>query len=57
MDTLRTRLQEVGLLAHGKRKGAHRKKRERRPLPGMLIHQPTISEAFDGTRYERVALL
>ena len=32
-------LQKSNLLAKGKRKGAHRKKRERAPLPGMLIHQ------------------
>jgi hypothetical protein len=42
---VKTRLQEVGLLAQGQRKGTHRKKRERRPLPGMLIHQ-------DGSRHE-----
>ena len=32
-------LQKSNLLTKGKRKGAHRKKRERAPLPGMLIHQ------------------
>lgn len=32
-------LQGAGLVTLGKRKGAHRKRRERAPLPGMLIHQ------------------
>ncbi len=37
-------LQSRGLLARAPRRGAHRKKRERRPLPGMLLHQ-------DGSRH------
>jgi transposase len=45
---VKTHLQSAGLLERGKAKGAHRKKRERRPLPGMLIHQ-------DGSRHERLA--
>jgi hypothetical protein len=32
-------LQAAGLVAKAKRRGAHRKKRERRPLPGMLLFQ------------------
>jgi len=28
-----------GLLEKAKRRGAHRRKRERRPLPGMMLHQ------------------
>ncbi len=32
-------LQASGLVVAGKRKGAHRKRRDRAPLPGMLIHQ------------------
>jgi hypothetical protein len=27
-----------GLVARGRRRGVHRKRRERRPLPGMLPH-------------------
>jgi hypothetical protein len=42
------RLQEAGLVAKGKAKGAHRRKRERMALPGMMIHQ-------DGSRHEWVA--
>jgi transposase len=40
-------LQAAGLVAKAKRRGAHRKRRERRPLPGMMLHQ-------DGSRHEWV---
>ena len=45
---VKQRLQAAGLVAKGKQKGAHRKKRERMALPGMMIHQ-------DGSRHEWVA--
>lgn len=41
-------LQKAGLVTKAHKRGAHRKKRERMPLPGMLIHQ-------DGSRHEWVA--
>src|SRR5271155_1941475 len=31
-------LQGAGLMAHGRKRGQHRKRRPRRPLPGMLLH-------------------
>ncbi len=31
-------LQEAGLVKRKARRGVHRKRRERRPLPGMLLH-------------------
>jgi transposase len=31
-------LQGAGLVRRGRRRGAHRRRRERRPLPGMLLH-------------------
>ena len=31
-------LQGAGLVARGKKRGQHRRRRERRPLPGMLLH-------------------
>jgi transposase len=37
-------LQSKGLLEKAKRRGAHRRKRPRRPLPGMMLHQ-------DGSRH------
>lgn len=41
----KTFLQSKGLLERAKRRGAHRRKRPRRPLPGMMLHQ-------DGSRHE-----
>jgi transposase len=41
-------LQSKGLLARARRRGAHRRKRPRRPLPGMMLHQ-------DGSRHEWLA--
>ena len=38
-------LQGSGLVARGRKRGAHRKRRERRPLPGMLLH-------IDGSRHQ-----
>ena len=37
-------LQSKGLLEKAKRRGAHRRKRPRRPMPGMMLHQ-------DGSRH------
>src|SRR5260370_10839164 len=37
-------LQGAGLVAQGRKRGVHRKRRPRRPLPGMLLH-------VDGSRY------
>ena len=34
----------AGLVARGRKRGVHRKRRERRPLPGMLLH-------IDGSRH------
>ena len=37
-------LQGAGLVAKGRKRGVHRKRRQRRPLPGMLLH-------IDGSRH------
>jgi len=42
---VRLALQREGVVAKAKRRGAHRRKRERKPLIGMMLHQ-------DGSRYE-----
>jgi len=42
----RLTLQGAGLVAKAPRRGAHRKKRERRPLPGMLTFQDGSSYAW-----------
>jgi len=46
----RLSLQAAGLVAKAKRRGAHRKKRIRRPLPGMLLFQ-------DASTYRWIAAL
>ena len=38
-------LQGAGLVARGKKRGKHRRRRERRPLPGMLLH-------IDGSQHQ-----
>ena len=45
---VRLTLQREGVVAKAKRRGAHRRKRERKPLLGMMLHQ-------DGSRYEWLA--
>jgi transposase len=45
---LKLHLQWAGVVPKAPRKGAHRRKRERRPLPGMMLHQ-------DGSRHEWLA--
>src|SRR3978361_1795401 len=40
--------QSKGLLVRPKTRGAHRRKRPRRPIPGMMLHQ-------DGSRHEWLA--
>jgi len=35
---VKTALQEAGLVARRKKRGTHRKRRPRRPWPGMLLH-------------------
>ena len=46
---VKKQLQESGLIKKAKRRGAHRRKRPRRPMKGMLIHQ-------DGSTHEWVPL-
>ena len=35
---VKTALQEAGLVERRKKRGSHRKRRPRRPLPGMMLH-------------------
>ncbi|MEK7716398.1 MAG: ISNCY family transposase, partial [Pseudomonadota bacterium] len=39
-------LQEAKLVARSKARGKHRKKRERKPLPGMMVHQDASTHAW-----------
>ena len=45
---VKSRLQEANLVPRAAKRGAHRKRRARAPVPGMMIHQ-------DGSRHEWVA--
>ena len=42
---VKSALQGAGLVAKARKRGLHRKRRERRPLPGMLLH-------IDGSRHQ-----
>jgi transposase len=44
----RLALQSAGLVAKAKRRGQHRKKRPRRPLPGMLLFQDASTHRWIG---------
>lgn len=44
---LKNTLQEAGVVKRAKKRGQHRRKRPRRPLPGMMLHQ-------DGSTHEWV---
>jgi transposase len=43
---VRLTLQSRGLIRKAPRRGAHRRKRERRPLPGMMLHQDGSSHQW-----------
>lgn len=52
---VKNRLQDTGWVKKGKRKGTHRKRRERAPLPGMLIHQDGSTHAWlAGTHWDLI---
>ena len=58
--TTKVYLQRCGLVPLAPRRGAHRRKRPRRPLPGMLLHQDASSHAWlpgDQARYDLVATM
>ena len=44
---VKNRLQSSGLVSRKVKRGAHRKQRDRKPMPGMMLHQ-------DGSRHEWV---
>jgi transposase len=56
---VKTALQEAGLVAKGKRRGKHRRRRERRPLPGMLLHLDASKHHWfqDGRYYDLITVL
>lgn len=48
---VKNRLQNKGLVKKAKGKGKHRKKRERSPLPGMMIHQDASTHQWVPGKY------
>jgi transposase len=52
-------LQGAGLVRQNRRRGVHRRRRPRRPLPGMLLHLDGSSHAWlgDGRRYDLLVVL
>lgn len=58
--TTKVYLQRSGLVPLAPRRGAHRRKRPRRPMPGMLLHQDGSSHAWlagDERRYDLIATM
>ena len=56
---VKTALQTAGLVAKSRKRGKHRKKRSRRPLPGMMLHVDGSTHAWlgGGARQDLVAIL
>jgi hypothetical protein len=52
-------LQEAGLVAKQKRRGTHRRRRPRRPMPGMLLHVDGSRHMWfqDGRDYDLIPIL
>ena len=50
-------LQAAGLVAREARRGGHHKRRERRPLPGMLMHIDGSTHAWLGSEHARFDLV
>ena len=52
-------LQGAGLVSQQRRRGKHRRRRPRRPLPGMLLHIDASKHAWfgDGRHYDLITLM
>ena len=50
-------LQTAGLVAKKKKRGAHHKRRPRRPLPGMMVHIDGSTHAWLGSEHEQFDLV
>lgn len=50
-------LQAAGLVAKKKKRGAHHKRRPRRPLPGMMMHIDGSTHAWLGSEHEQFDLV
>lgn len=55
---VKKRLQEAQLVPKAEKRGAHRKRRERSPLPGMMIHQDgSTHEWITGQQWDLIVTL
>ena len=55
---VKNRLQEAGLSAKGRRRGTPRRRRERAPIPGLLVHQDGSSHAWvPGSEWDLVVTM
>ena len=56
---VKTALQEAGLVERRKKRGSHRKRRPRRPLPGMMLHIDASQHRWfgDERKYELIVIL
>jgi len=56
---VKTALQMAGLVKRARKRGKHRKRRERRPLPGMMLHIDGSQHSWfeDGCYYDLIAIM
>ena len=56
---VKTALQTAGLVKRSRKRGKHRKRRERRPLPGMMLHIDGSHHSWfqDGCYYDLLAIM
>jgi transposase len=56
---VKTALQTAGLVKRARKRGKHRKRRERRPLPGMLLHIDGSKHSWfaDGCYYDLIVIM
>lgn len=55
---VKSRLQEADLVARAPRRGAHRKRRDRSPWPGLMIHQDgSTHEWVPGQRWDLIVTM
>jgi transposase len=54
---IKTALQTAGLVERSRKRGQHRKKRPRRPLPGMLLHVDGSTHAWFGVGHGQQDLI
>lgn len=56
---VKTALQTAGLVKRARKRGKHRKRRERRPLPGMMLHIDGSEHNWfaDGCYYDLIAVM